>query len=190
MFTRARRAILYEARPAHAFSEAARTALYGGGVDAVSLFSPRTAETFADLIQSAGLAPKTAKMDALCLSVAVADKVRVLSWRSVRVAARPNQDALLDCIDELALRVHADNLAQHRFNSRRLSLTDDFIQSLPLIKGELVGVWGSRDATAGHREAIEKGDVDSSELTMHRKRLDRAKSILDRLDNQESGSPN
>jgi len=59
-------------------------------------------------------------------------------------------------VDELALYCHADNLARHRFNSRRLSLTDDLIQALPAIRGALVGIWGSRDATAGGRPAIEQ----------------------------------
>lgn len=59
-------------------------------------------------------------------------------------------------IDALAVQLHAHNLARHRFNSRRLSLTDDFVQVLPQIRARLVGVWGSRDATAGGRPAIEK----------------------------------
>lgn len=61
-----------------------------------------------------------------------------------------------DCIDELAIHAHGSNLQRHRFNSRRLSLTDDFIQSLPLIQAPLAGVWGSRDATAGGRTNIER----------------------------------
>jgi 2-hydroxy-6-oxonona-2,4-dienedioate hydrolase len=61
-----------------------------------------------------------------------------------------------DSIDELAIHAHGSNLARHRFNSRRLSLTDDFIQTLPDIQAPLVGVWGSRDATAGGRANIEK----------------------------------
>ena len=61
-----------------------------------------------------------------------------------------------DSIDELAIHIHGENLARHRFNSRKLSLTGDFVQALPLIKGRLVGVWGSRDATAGGRPSLEK----------------------------------
>ncbi len=61
-----------------------------------------------------------------------------------------------DFIDEMAICAHGHNLEQHRFNSRKLSLTDDFVQSLPLIQAGLVGVWGSRDATAGGRPNIEK----------------------------------
>ncbi len=59
-------------------------------------------------------------------------------------------------IDELAIHIHGQNLARHTINTRKLSLTDDFLQALPLLEAKLVGVWGSRDATAGHRDAIEK----------------------------------
>ena len=52
--------------------------------------------------------------------------------------------------------LHGENLARHRINTRRISLTDDFLQALPKIQGKLVGVWGSRDATAGHNDAIER----------------------------------
>lgn len=61
-----------------------------------------------------------------------------------------------DFIDECALQVHADNLARHRYNSRRLAAGDDLLQALPSIRAKLVGVWGSKDATAGGRTAIEK----------------------------------
>ncbi|MEP5765304.1 MAG: alpha/beta hydrolase [Halieaceae bacterium] len=61
-----------------------------------------------------------------------------------------------DLIDELAIHTHGQNLARHRINTRRISLSDDFLQALPLIEAKLVGVWGSRDATAGHNDAIEK----------------------------------
>jgi 2-hydroxy-6-oxonona-2,4-dienedioate hydrolase len=61
-----------------------------------------------------------------------------------------------DSIDDLAIHIHGENLARHRFNSRKLSLTKDFLQALPLIKGRLVGIWGSRDATAGGRSSLEK----------------------------------
>jgi 2-hydroxy-6-oxonona-2,4-dienedioate hydrolase len=61
-----------------------------------------------------------------------------------------------DSIDDLAIHIHGENLARHRFNSRKLSLTEDFLQALPLIKARLVGVWGSRDATAGGRTNLEK----------------------------------
>jgi pimeloyl-ACP methyl ester carboxylesterase len=61
-----------------------------------------------------------------------------------------------DCIDELALYLHGENLSRARFNSRRVSHTNEFLQVLPSIKARLVGIWGSRDATAGGRRDIDK----------------------------------
>lgn len=116
-----RREVLYEARAAAALSEAVRTALANGKIDAVSFFSPRTAETFVALARAAGLDAQLTRCDALCLSVAVAQAVRVLSWRSVRVAARPNQDALLERIDQLA----AEPLGERRNQPREGAMPAD-----------------------------------------------------------------
>ena len=109
-----RREVLYEARAAEALSPSVRTSLSNGEIDAVSFFSPRTAETFVALARAAGLEAQLARCDALCLSVAVAQAVRVLSWRSVRVAARPNQDALLESIDRLAAELAGERRDQPR----------------------------------------------------------------------------
>ena len=59
-------------------------------------------------------------------------------------------------IDDLAIHAHAINLARHRFNSRKLSLSSDCADTLRSIKARLVGVWGSRDATAGGSANIGK----------------------------------
>ena len=90
-----RRAVLYEARPAAALSGAAVAALSQGALDAVLLFSPRTAEAFVTLVAQAGLTATLGRVRALCLSAAVADAARCVTWREVCVAARPDQGALL-----------------------------------------------------------------------------------------------
>jgi uroporphyrinogen-III synthase len=109
-----RREVLYEARAAEALSPGVRTSLMNGEIDAISFFSPRTAETFVALARAAGVTPALANCDALCLSVAVAEAVRVVSWRSVRVAARPNRDALLESIDRLAAEPAGERRDQPR----------------------------------------------------------------------------
>ena len=58
------------------------------------------------------------------------------------------------CIDDLALHVHGDNLARHRFRSRKLAGSDDLIRILPEISAPLLGIWGEHDATAGTIAAI------------------------------------
>lgn len=51
-------------------------------------------------------------------------------------------------IDDMAVYLHAANLARFRFNSRRLSLTDDFLAVLPELACPVLGIWGGEDATA------------------------------------------
>jgi pimeloyl-ACP methyl ester carboxylesterase len=59
-------------------------------------------------------------------------------------------------IDARAVNIHSANLAQARFNSRRLAKSDGFIQALPDIRARLCGVWGAEDATAGGVVAIQQ----------------------------------
>jgi uroporphyrinogen-III synthase len=94
-----RRAVLYEAVAARLLPGTARAALEEGAIDAVLLYSPRTAATFAKLVGAAGLAAACRRIEALCLSRAVADALRGLAWRGIRVAPRPEQEALLALLD-------------------------------------------------------------------------------------------
>ena len=94
-----RRAVLYEARPAVALSGPAVAALAGGAIDAVLLFSPRTAKSFVRLAKKAAVAAALERLRALCLSAAVARDAGAATWREIAVAARPDQEALLALID-------------------------------------------------------------------------------------------
>jgi len=95
-----RRKVLYETRAAVAFSAEMREALAAGKVDAVFLFSPRTAETFANLAKKADLTDACKNVTAYCLSQAVADKLKEIPFKAARVADRPRQDSLLAVFDE------------------------------------------------------------------------------------------
>jgi uroporphyrinogen-III synthase len=89
------RAVLYEAHRVSALSNAAVAAVGDGAIDAVLLFSPRTAKAFVALAREANLTAALASTQALCLSEAVAEAARAIAWREVRVAGRPDQAALL-----------------------------------------------------------------------------------------------
>lgn len=91
-------AVVYEAVPAERFSEATHKALTAGRIDAVALFSPRTARTFARIVAEAGLSGAMQSIDLLCLSPAVAEALENLPRRKTLVAAEPTQTALLDLI--------------------------------------------------------------------------------------------
>ena len=90
-----RRETLYTAKRAEALSDAAAAALRQGALDAVLLFSPRTADSFVTLAARAGVTADLARVRALCLSAAVAEAAGTVAWRALDVAARPDQEALL-----------------------------------------------------------------------------------------------
>jgi uroporphyrinogen-III synthase len=102
-----RRAVLYRARAATVLSAATTGALAVGAIDAVLLFSPRTAKTLTTLVATAGLLEACQSVAAVCLSTAVAEVATApvanasvpISWRAVRVAERPDQEALLTALE-------------------------------------------------------------------------------------------
>ena len=94
-----RRDIRYEARPAAALSPATAAALAAGAIDAVLLFSPRTARALARLLAAAGLTEAVRRVTAVCLSDAVAAAADS-PWKALRVAARPDLEALLERVAE------------------------------------------------------------------------------------------
>lgn len=90
-----RREALYTAQKIETLPDAASKALEAGTVDGVLLYSPRTAAAFGRVVQNAGLDAALGTVTAYCLSAAVANKVAALPWADVKIAAQPDQDALL-----------------------------------------------------------------------------------------------
>ncbi|MGD0190342.1 MAG: uroporphyrinogen-III synthase [Rhizomicrobium sp.] len=90
-----RSAELYQATPAEALPPVAIDALRNGGIDAVLLYSPRTARTFVEHVVGTGLTAALSPIAALCISDATAAALKPLQFREVRVAARPDQASLL-----------------------------------------------------------------------------------------------
>lgn len=94
-------AILYKATKVDLLSETGRNFISGEKIDSILFFSPRTARTFVSLVNEAGLRDHCTYIAALCLSQAVADAAKALSWRDVRIAATPDQLAMIRILDEL-----------------------------------------------------------------------------------------
>jgi uroporphyrinogen-III synthase len=90
-----RRCALYAIEPATTLSSEAKAALQDGTVDAVMLFSPRTARIFATLAD--GL--PTDGITALCISPATAQALAPMTFARVAVAERPNQNAMLTLVE-------------------------------------------------------------------------------------------
>ena len=84
----------YAARPVAELAEPALAALRAGEVSAALFFSPATARAFVAAVGSLP-AEVFARVDSLAISPAAAAALAPLPWRSIRVAAAPNQDELL-----------------------------------------------------------------------------------------------
>jgi len=91
-------AALYEAVAATEFTAETRAALEAGALDGVLLFSPRTAKHFVALVQGADLSGKVARLEAWCLSRAVAEALESLPLVARHVAPEPTQASLLTLI--------------------------------------------------------------------------------------------
>ncbi len=97
------RRVVYTAVPADTLPPAARAALLAGRVVSAMFFSPRSAAATISLLQQAGpeIAATPARIEALAISPRVAEVLRrgaappLPAWRRIRVAARPDQDAML-----------------------------------------------------------------------------------------------
>ena len=95
------RRVLYEARAAAALSPGAVDGLRAGAIAIALFFSPRTAAIFARLADVAGVDECCASVTAVSISAAADAALAGLRWRDRRIAARPNQPALLDALDQV-----------------------------------------------------------------------------------------
>lgn len=93
------RAVLYDALSAHRFSTGTVESLKRREIEAVLLFSPRTAEIFMTLADESGAEHGLSAAAAICLSQAVADRLPASRFREVVVADRPDQPSMLDALD-------------------------------------------------------------------------------------------
>lgn len=86
---------LYEAVPVRTLPAPVEAALRTHALDAVLLYSPRSARTFREALATAGLERACADVMACCISPATAKALDGLAFRQVRVAAHPDEDGLL-----------------------------------------------------------------------------------------------
>jgi uroporphyrinogen-III synthase len=94
-----RRHVLYVAQAARALAAETRARLSADTLDGVLFFSPRSARIFLGLVDAAQLAPRLQRLVAFCLSPTIAEAAKRLTWGDVRVAARPEEEALLAAIE-------------------------------------------------------------------------------------------
>jgi uroporphyrinogen-III synthase len=89
------RRVAYQVAPVDRLPEAAASSLEMGQVGAVMLFSGETSRHFVHLLRVANLVDAVRDVEAVSISERAAVALRPLPWRCIRVAAKPNQDAML-----------------------------------------------------------------------------------------------
>jgi uroporphyrinogen-III synthase len=91
-------AVVYRAAKAANFPAAATAALTGGGLDGVLHYSRRSAQAYLDCAIAGGLHTRALSLVHFCLSRAVAEPLAAAGVADIRVAARPDEGALLDLL--------------------------------------------------------------------------------------------
>lgn len=89
------RRVVYAAEPVPSLPDAARDELSTGTLHAALFFSAETARTWVRLLQDSPLREAVREVDAVAIGQPAAVALGALPWRRVRVAARPDQDAML-----------------------------------------------------------------------------------------------
>jgi uroporphyrinogen-III synthase len=95
------RLVVYEARAVERLSSECMEILDGEGFAAALFFSPRTALIFTELLKRAERTAAIKSTKALCLADSVLKSLQDLPWRDVRVAASPDQAAMLALLDHI-----------------------------------------------------------------------------------------
>jgi len=89
------RRIAYEAVPVNRLSAAACRALLDGELTAALFYSAETARHCVTLLRAEQLQEKVRAVDALAIGEHAAMALQTLPWRRIRIATRPNQEAML-----------------------------------------------------------------------------------------------
>lgn len=92
------RIVLYEAKAVKELSPMTNAAIKKNKIDGVLFFSPRTATLFCHFIKKADLSEQCRKLNAYCLSSAVAKEAAMLYWSNIFIAENPDSKSLLDTI--------------------------------------------------------------------------------------------
>ncbi|WP_428533472.1 uroporphyrinogen-III synthase [Rhodopila sp.] len=94
------RRVAYQVAAVPVLPAAAAFSLRQGELAAALFFSSATSRHFARLLQAAELAEAVRGIEAVSISERAAMPLRVLRWRRVRVAEKPNQDAMLVLLND------------------------------------------------------------------------------------------
>ena len=91
-------AAVYRAAKAERFPRAAEAALAAGRIDGVLHYSRRSAQAYLDCAQAAEMLNRALRPCHYCLSAQVAEPLLAAGAADIRVAARPEEAALVELI--------------------------------------------------------------------------------------------
>lgn len=92
---------VYEAVPVKSLTAAAAGKIKAKQIDAILVFSPRTAETLAKLLKQHALEACCPQLAAICLSPAVAAALKPFSWRRLAAASAPAEQDVIALLQEV-----------------------------------------------------------------------------------------
>lgn len=98
--------VVYAADFIETLDSATLAALGAGQVEAVMLYSARSAEAFVLAAKNAGISAHFQGVKALCLADSVLESAHHLNWAECHVAATPDQNGMIRLLEEL--KHHAD----------------------------------------------------------------------------------
>ena len=96
---------VYAVVPAVEFSPQTVALIRDGKIDAVPVFSPRTAELLKTLLQRHALPACCGRLIAIGMSEAVTEALRPLPWRILAAAERPTEESVIARLQELCHRL-------------------------------------------------------------------------------------
>jgi uroporphyrinogen-III synthase len=96
-------AVVYRAVKTDKIPPAVAAALAAGQIDGVLHFSRRSAQAYLDCARAAALLDQALAVTHYCLSAQIAEPLTAAGAKSIHIAARPEEAALLELIDEGAL---------------------------------------------------------------------------------------
>ncbi len=92
-------AVVYRAVKTDGFPPAIAAALAAGRIDGVLHFSRRSAEAYIDCARAASLLDRALAPSHYCLSRQIAEPLVAAGAKTIRIAARPEESALIELID-------------------------------------------------------------------------------------------
>lgn len=90
--------VIYKANFITEFPDDVMQALRRNGIDTITLFSARSAANFVKILCRKEWRGVSAKLNVVCISKRVADKLKPLPWHTVSVAAQPHTEAMLETL--------------------------------------------------------------------------------------------